>query len=475
MAGRDQPTRYTFADGQCSPFPFTFGSARRHYPTWNSFLKTRLSGSLAPATSLLTSTMRFSLQSQLLSLILPILLSIKPSLARPRISDQFRELLESRYHYLSERSCANPCGWAAQGSSPPLCCGSDQSCGTNSLGQAVCDGGGSTQASVQDGQSPDEAGSGSWTTTVVEQGPVTRTVTYSNAFGSIGGTAAAAAQIGDTSCQTDMGEKPCGTICCATGQYCLYAGQCAASQGDGDSESSSILGQIFTPAATNTAPLRPTSNAATTVTSTGSATTTVAFSTPSSAAATATAAGGAAGVSESSNNGLSGGAIAGIVIGVLAAIIILILLLIFCCAATATDAILGFFGLRNRKRRREDVTYVEEHRHHHGSGTGRRRWFGMGPVRVEKKKKKSNVGGLTAVAGGLTTLAVILGLKRRRDKKAEKSEYGSSSYYSDYYSYSSKLLYRLPRPESANEKIGSDSSRSDDRYTRRSGRSVSRR
>lgn len=416
-----------------------------------------------------------SARSQVPSLTLLILLSTKSSFARPRIPDQFRELLESRYHYLSERSCVNPCGWAAQGSSPPLCCGSDQSCGTNSLGQAVCNAGGSTQASVQDGQGLDQAGSGSWTTTIIEQGPVTRTVTYNGAFGSTGPTAAAA-QVADTSCQTDMGEKPCGTICCATGQYCLYAGQCAASEGDGDSESSSILGQIFTPAATNTAPLRPTSNAATTVTSTGSATTTVAFSTPSSAAATATAAGGAAGVSESSNNGLSGGAIAGIVIGVLAAIIILILLLIFCCAATVTDAILGFFGLRNRKRRRADVTYVEEHRHHHGSGTGRRRWFGVGPVRVEeKKKKKSNVGGLTAVAGGLTTLAVVLGLKRRRDKKAEKSEYGSSSYYSDYYSYSSELLYRLPSLKTANMETGSDSSRSDDRYTRRSGRSASRR
>ena len=368
-------------------------------------------------------------------------LSATPSLARPRISEQFRELLESRYHYLSERDCANPCGWASQGSTPPLCCGSDQSCSTNALGQAVCNGGGSTQTIMQDGQGPDQAGWEFWTTTVVEQGLVTRTVTYSSAFGSVMATAAAA-QIADTTCQTDMGEKPCGSICCATGQYCLYAGQCAASNGDGDNDSSSFLGQILTPAATNTAPLRPTSNAATTVTSTGSATTTVAFSTPSSAAATATAAGGAAGVSESSNNGLSGGAIAGIVIGVLAAIIILILILICACVKQGSHAILAFFGLRSR-RKNKNVTYIEEHRHHHGSAAagGGRRWFGMGPARVEKKKK-SNVGGLTAVAGGLTTLAVILGLKRRRDKKAEKSDYGST-YYSDYYSYSSKFSNSL--------------------------------
>ena len=417
--------------------------------------------------------MLFSQPPTLLSLLFTILSTTHISYARPKITDQFRELLESRYHYLAERDCVNPCGWRAPGSPPPLCCGSDQTCSTNSLGQAVCNSGGGTVANAQ-GQSPAQAGWQYYTTTIVESGLVTRTTTYSTAFGS-GQTAVAAAQVSGISCHTDMGEKPCGTICCATGQYCVYAGQCGASNGNGDGSSSSILGAIFTPTVTNTAPLRPTSKGATTITTTGSATTTVAFSTPTSMAATATAAAGAAGVS-SSNNGLSGAAIAGIVVGVLAGIIILLLLIFCCCAATAGNALLAFFGLGKKRRRREDVTYIEEHRHHHGSSGAAvgRRWFGLGPARVDRpRKKKSGVGGFTAVAGGLTTLAIILGLKRKRDRK-EKSEYGSSSYYSDYYSYDSKSTYTVADTLAKNI-AGSESSRSDDRYTRRSGRSASRR
>lgn len=372
---------------------------------------------------------------QLLSFLLTLLSSAHTVHARPKISDELRELLDSRYHYLSKRQCANPCGWSGQ-----VCCGSGQTCSTNSLGQAVClAGSGSGSGNAQAADAP---GGETYTTTIVESGLLTRTTTYSRYFGPAP-TSAAAAQISGISCAVDMGEKPCGTICCAVGQYCVYAGQCGSSN-DQAGESSSVLGQIFVPSATNTPPLRPTSNAATTVTRSGSVTTTVRFTAATSMAASASAAGGAAGVTES-NNGLSGGAIAGIVIGVLAGIILLILLIFCFCAATVGNAILAALGCGRRRKRKTEVTYIEEHSHHHSGGGAavvvpQRRWYGLLPpkkeVVVEKKKKKSGVGGFTAVTAGLGTLAVVLGLKRKMDKKTEYS--GSSYTYSDYSYYDSE-------------------------------------
>ena len=100
-----------------------------------------------------------------------------------------------------------------------------------------------------------------------------------------------------------------------------------------------------------------------------------------------------------------------------------------------------------------------------------RRWFGLRPAaRPRPVKKKSGVGGWATVLGGLGGLAVVLGLKRKHDNK--KTEYSGSSYYSDYYSYDSKFLAGDP-PNSADNVTGSESS--SDRYTRRSGRSASRR
>ena len=366
----------------------------------------------------------------LLSLFFTILTSSQTNALPSPQEEEFKQLLESRYHYLSERTCANPCGWTGQ-----LCCTGGQTCGTNSAGEAVCNSGGGSGTTAA---ANDQSGWEYYTTTYVETDLVTRVSTYSSFFGSAP-TATAASGIAGISCNNGMGESPCGSICCATGQYCAYAGQCQASNGNGDESSSSYLGQIITTApATNTAPLRPTSNAVTTVSSTGSATTTVPIM---SAAATSA---GAALSSTTSNNGLSGGAIAGIVIGVIAGIIFLILLLICCCFASAADAVLACLGLRPR-RRRETTTYIEEHRHHSGSGgaAGGRRWFGMRPARVERPpRKSSNVGGLTAVAGGLTALAVILGLKRRRDRK-QKTEYSGSSYSYGYYSSDSKQFPSL--------------------------------
>ncbi|KAL9636290.1 MAG: hypothetical protein Q9164_002916 [Protoblastenia rupestris] len=363
----------------------------------------------------------------LLSLLFTILSTSHISNARPSPLDSaWEKLLETRYHYLSERSCASPCGWTGQ-----LCCTSGQTCGTNSEGQAVCNSGGSGA------QAQAAAGWEFYTTTYVETGAITRTSVYSSFFGAEP-TAAAPAAISGTTCNNQLGESPCGTICCATGQYCAFAGQCVASNKHGGESSSAYLGQITTATATNTAPLRPTSNVATTVTSTGSATTTVPFQTPS-----ASASAGAATASTTSNNGLSPGAIAGIVIGVIAGIIILLLLLAACCLSAGLSGIAGLLGLGKKKRRRETSTYIEEHHHHssHGGAKPGRTWFGAGPARVDRPKKKSSgVGGLTAVAGGLGTLAILLGLKRKQKEKKAKSEYGSgSSYYSDYYSSQSEF------------------------------------
>ena len=371
-----------------------------------------------------SSTMRLSQPPTLLSLLFVILSTTHTSTARPQ-NARDQELAESQYRYLDKldkRGCSGTvCGWSGQ-----LCCTGGQTCSTNSAGQAECVAGSAPAAQPQNGN-------GQWqyfVTTFVESELTTVTSTYSSAL------AGASAAAGGASCDSSMNESPCGTICCAVGQYCAFAGQCAASNGQGGS--SSYFASITTTAeaSTATAFIRPTSNAATTVTSTGSATTTVPFQTPS---ASASGAGSAAGMtSTTSNNGLSGGQIAGIVIGVLAGIILLLLLCFLCCFKGLLDGILSLLGIRGR--RRKETTYIEERRSHHHSGgsgaaTGGRRWFGAGPSRVDRPKKSSSgIGGFTWVAGLLAALAICLGLQRKRTERREKSEYTGSSYsYTDSY------------------------------------------
>ena len=333
--------------------------------------------------------------------------------------ENLKQLLESRYHYLSARSCANPCGWSGQ-----VCCGSGQTCTTNSAGQAACAG-----SATGSGAEQADAENGQWeyyTTTYVETDLETYTSTYSSFFGSE--TSAAPAAISGISCNSGLGESPCGTLCCATGQYCAYAGQCAASNNAG--ESSSALTVVSTATAAASAPVRPTSNAATTVTSTGSATTTVPYMTPTAGGASASASSLPGMTATTSNNGLSAGAIAGIVIGVLAGLFFLFIICAILCCKGLIDGILDFFGLRSRRNRRE--TYIEEEHRHSG-----RTWYGARkPTTVTEKRKSSGIGGLTGVAGALGLLAIALGLKRRSDRRrSEKaaSRYTESS-YDDYYS-----------------------------------------
>ena len=351
--------------------------------------------------------------------ILALFAVLLTAIARPKISaeeERQKELLDTRFHYLSERWCANPCG---QGG---LCCGTSQTCITSAQGSPQCsDGGGGQQQNVQNGQ---------WqffTSTFVSTDTelVTMVTTYSS-YIAAQTTAAAPPAISAITCTLAMGETPCGTICCATGQQCAYLGQCIASNNQDESSSVYVVQSTAT-AIVNTAPIRPTSVVATTVTSTGSVTTTLHYLTPSAAATSAPAMN-----ATTSNNGLSGGAIAGIVIGVLVGLFIFFLICAILCCRGIIDAILDFFGLRNRRRKE---TIIEERYSHHsgggGGGGGGRTWYGAArPSRIEREKKSSGIGGWAAVAGGLGTLAILLGLKRRKDRRRDDRTQSSSYSYS---------------------------------------------
>lgn len=343
---------------------------------------------------------------------------------------------------LSPRDCANPCGYYGQ-----VCCSAGQYCFTDSANQAQC---GSSPPQTTASAAPAQSG-GSWqmfTTTYVQTDLSTITSTYSSLISSAP-TTNQGSQSSGVACKYSLGETECGSVCCSAGQFCLASGQCASNGGGGSSGAFSTLHTVTTTANTGSAPLRPTSGTVVTVTSTGSATTTVPYQTP-----VGTDGGSLVGAQPStSGGGLSGGAIAGIVIGVLIGIALLIALCVCCLLKGCLDGLLGLLGLRNNRRRREETTYIEERRshHHHGGSayaaadrrSGGRTWFGTRPSRVTERKtekKTGGVGGLAGVAAGLGTLGLILGLKRRSDRKkhdakSETTGYGSS-YYSDEYTTS---------------------------------------
>lgn len=303
---------------------------------------------------------------------------------------------------LERRDCSNPCGWQDQ-----YCCEADRTCVTAAGDIAVC-----TQG----------AGSGSggsyvfYTTTYVEEGPITVTSTGSYAVTVVQTPAAGGSPVSCPSGNT------CGALCCGSNEYCVTPGSCGPLGGS-----------------TQSAALRPTSNSVATVTSTGAATTIVPLSTsmPTSEAQGAPV-----------NQGLSSGAIAGIVIGVLLGLFFLFLILACLCCKGIIDGILTLLGCR-RKRRVEETTVIESrHSHHSGSRPQQRTWFGFGrPGRTEvveeKTKKSDGMGGMLGVGAFLGTLAILLGLKRRHDRKKEEEKddsYASVSYYSyeDYSTSESK-------------------------------------
>ena len=370
--------------------------------------------------------MRLSQPPTLLSLLAVILSSTHTAHAKPFHRDESPAGTDK--NSLGERQSGYACGYGS------LTCETADACYTDASGQAQCS---TSSSSGSTQQNNANNGQYQWyTTTYVTNQLTTITSTYSSLL------AEATVQVaaGGT-CDLSNGETPCGQtlegapLCCASGQKCQFQGQCGSSGAGAVDVSSSYL---F--AATNTidSPIRPTSVTTATVTSTGSATTTVAFQTPSPTASSDTTTAGMQ--STTTNNGLSGGAIAGIVIGVLLGIFLLLLICGCLCFKGILDSCLAMLGLGPKRRRRTDTTYIEERHSHHASGggaaTGGRKWFGQGPSRPQREKK-SGAGGFGAVAGGLTALAVILGLKRRRDRR-DKSSYGTgSSYtYSDYTSSS---------------------------------------
>ena len=340
-----------------------------------------------------------------------------------------------------ERGCANPCGYYGQ-----VCCAAGEVCFTNAANQAQCGAGSGSQTTQAA-----NANNGQWqmfTTTYVETESVTVVSTYSsfvpaattnNLVQTV--TVPAATASSTSSCTYSLGETPCGSVCCAAGQYCDTSTSTCAAVGGG---SSAYYSSFYTVTQSAIVPLRPTSGAVITVTSTSTSTnkasTTQAFQTPVGTDGS-TLIGAQA---SSSGGGLSGGAIAGIVIGVIAGIIILILLCLCCCAKGILDGLLSLFGLGpSRRRRTTEETYIEE-RHSRRGRTGGRTWFGMGPSRVDRvdrKKSSGGWGGLAGVTAGLAGLAILLGLKRRHDRRRdEKSDDGTASSYfdSEYYTSASE-------------------------------------
>ncbi|KAL1306979.1 hypothetical protein AAFC00_005612 [Neodothiora populina] len=357
-------------------------------------------------------------------------ITIAPVGASPSPKESWSQLHGLSWPALFGRgSCAGTtCGWSGQ-----LCCSADEACFTDSNDQAQCS---KTTAAVA---SPTPTAPGFWqyyTTVYTQTDLVTVTSTYSSewcASSTAASTWVAPSPTASLTCNYDRNETPCGSICCASDQYCYSSGQCKAV-----AAASSHYSSWDSTTASASAPLRPTSSTVVVVTATNSPTTTVPYVAPVATGANITLTGSAA----NNSSGLSGGAIAGIVIGVLAGIALLILLCLFCCFRGIWHAIFG--GGRRRSEREE---YYESHRRRSGSGAagaaaaGGRSWYGSRPTRVETGREKRS-GGLfkegLGVAALLAGVAAVLGLKRRHDRRRddEKSDL-SSNYYSYYTSESS--------------------------------------
>ena len=358
--------------------------------------------------------MRSSPSSVLLTFLATYLSSCPSTLAKPYPREvPFAEIAGSSL--LRARGCANPCGWSGQ-----VCCTAGQQCTTDGAGQAICSAGGSGVV-VQGESGP--GNNGQWqyyTTTWVETGLVTRVSTYSSYLGATAQAVTPTSSWAPVVTSQAQCSIPCGSICCANGQYCATAGQCAAQAAGGFSSSyyNSYATTYTSSSQTYIAPLRPTSGTVTTTTSTaGGVTATVPFQTPIGTAGNIVY----GSAPSSSNKGLSGGAIAGIVIGILAA---LFLLSLICCLGSVRRILGG-------RRRREEMTYIRQHRHHRRHNgeqqqtqAGGRPWYGRGGPR---RQGAGAIGGFGTIAAGLGTLALALGLKRKYDRRKEEASYSSGS------------------------------------------------
>ncbi|KAF2207505.1 hypothetical protein CERZMDRAFT_88530 [Cercospora zeae-maydis SCOH1-5] len=319
------------------------------------------------------------------------------------------------------------CSGSLCGSDSQYCCTAGTSCTTDAANIAGCASAPVTQAPVGSG-----GGGGAWqyyTTTWVETGLVTRTSVWSSYIGGAAATGIA--------CNYALNESPCGSICCASDQYCFSKeqSQCASNGNSGSSGAGAAT--YVAPGATAGAPIRPTSSGQLTVTATRGPTTTVPFMEPVATGANVTI----TGMEEGGGGGLSGGAIAGIVIGVLAGLALLALLCFCCCIKGLLDGCLACFGLGGRKKkRRTEIDEYERYSHHSGGGGGGRTWYGAArpPARVDRRDERKSSSGknLLGLGAGLAALWAVLGLKRQHDKK-NSEKYSEYSYSSDYYTSAS--------------------------------------
>ncbi|ROV97953.1 hypothetical protein VSDG_04853 [Cytospora chrysosperma] len=397
------------------------------------------------------------------TLILSLAALIQPTVANPYPKDDLHDSLG--IGFLMDRSCATYCGVDNQ-----YCCSEGQACTTKGS-IAGC---------------TDTANGGGWdlyTTTWTEACTYTSTVSsyYAVTTAAAGGTCTPAA---------GSGQIACGSICCASWQYCAYEGQCSANAGAGTTTTAAVGaggGGVATTTAMSTYKTTITSAGETIttqysapyrVTSGSETSTNSAFmeSSTSNANGTAVTTGGAS---------LSGGAIAGIVIGVIAGVIILLAICACCLMRGLWHGLLAIFGLgpqkksRSRSHDRETIIIEEERYARHGAGAaagaglagagaaaGRRDrhdgWFAARPARSARtgatdsrrmsqteKRRESNSNAGWWGAGAMGTMALMLGLKRDNKRKAEQAKRASrssrprarsevsSSYFSDSYTASS--------------------------------------
>lgn len=298
------------------------------------------------------------------------------------------DLHAAGFGYLMPRQCEQYCGFNNQ-----YCCTPGSTCYTSN-GIAGCSAG---------------AGGGVAFYTTTWTSTQTFTSTFSSYFG------AATAASGDCVPPAGSGQKPCGSICCASWQFCAYKGQCLAQGMNPSVSSGGPVTTEFIP------PYRPTSGPVT-----GTATGTIGEVTTTSGAVAPGGGGGGGG-------GLSPGAIAGIVIGTLAGIVLLLLICACCIVRGLWKGAAAILGIGKKKEHDSDHRSSSRHsrRDNHGS------WYGGRPstVSASRKEKKSSGKGLLGLGAALGTLWLLLGL--RKDKKKKGSTKTRSDVSSSYWSSSS--------------------------------------
>ncbi|KAK3299047.1 uncharacterized protein B0H64DRAFT_371447 [Chaetomium fimeti] len=334
------------------------------------------------------------------------------------------DLHAAGYGYLMPRQCNQYCGYNNM-----FCCEEGTQCYTAD-GIAGCS---------------SDAGGGwaRYTTTW------TLTQTFTKTYNSFVPAATAPPGTGDCVPPEGSGQIACGNICCASWQYCAFKGQCMANNPGPDpgpaptrTDGSETITTAFS------APYRVTSGTATTTgtdTAAGAATSTGAVSP-----------GGTAG-------GLSGGAIAGIVIGTIAGVALLLLICACCVVRGLWHGLLALLGIGKKKK---EETVIEEEHYRRGSSHTHRdnhgSWYGGRPSSAGARKEKSKGAGLLGIGAALGTLALLLGLRRDKKKKAAPSKTRSdvaSSYWSDSYtatspsSRSSDRRTRHSRPSRAPSRV----------------------